>query len=134
MSPIVTSLVRRFGTLIGVSDVPISVLTSRVDDPLVPLQVIRRLHCGATQDSPTDLSPVRRGLAIFSPSAQLALPSHIHGDFSHGLPGSSTGRRGCYLCVGRLCRQVSQLSINLVTSRLIPGHPPPYKKEPMVYH
>ena len=42
--------------------------------------------------------------------------------FSHGLPGSSTGRRGCSLCVGRLRRQVSQRSINLVMSRLIPGH------------
>ena len=42
--------------------------------------------------------------------------------FSHGLPGSSTGRRGCSLCVGRLRRQVSQRSINLVMSRLIPSH------------
>ena len=47
----------------------------RVDDPLVSLPVIRRLQCGATHDSSTDLSPVRPGLAIFSPSAQLALPS-----------------------------------------------------------
>ena len=42
--------------------------------------------------------------------------------FSHGLPGSSTGRRGCSLCVGRLRRQVSQRPINLFRSRLIPGH------------
>ena len=48
----------------------------RVDDPLVTLPVIRRLHSGATHGSSIDLSPVRRGLAIFSPSAQLALPSH----------------------------------------------------------
>ena len=49
----------------------------RVHDPLVSLPVIRRLHCEATHDSSTDLSPVRRGLAIFSPSAQLALSSHL---------------------------------------------------------
>ena len=48
----------------------------RVDDQLVPLPVISRLPCGATHDSSTDLSPVRRGLAMFPPSAQLALPSN----------------------------------------------------------
>ena len=86
MSPIVASLVRHFGMLTGVSDVPISIdvatiglslreVVKRVDDPFVPLRMTCRLHCGVTNDSSTDLSPVRRGLAIFSPSAQLTLPS-----------------------------------------------------------